>query len=392
MAQTRLREARIERAGNAAVKGRAGDPSLETGVEPALWQVQTGPIGRGRRPGSRPLDSVFGRKVGRLTRCIEVGRRHYAGPAAAAGAQDEFVAALAYGRSGQGRQLGLLQCLRGGWDDPDRRRDEGRQIGTGLDFRHDRLGAGLRCDRRQPRLFAKLHVARVAPIPIVTPILAVTPEAGPVSVAVAAIVARISILAAPILRPLVARLCRSLLVAALAVDAEAILTVGPILSFRPILPLRSILTVCPVTEPLLNGGRHDRLRLEPLARRGEPVVDDRILVIIIIRFRIAGANEARLGLILCLLGCGDDPEVVLRMLEIAFRSNRVARCLGVARQLQVFLPDMLGRAPDLNIGSIGLVGSCQRIGAFAVSSADIVVVAAPHTLILTRSRRLSLKH
>ena len=54
------------------------------------------------------------------------------------------------------------------------------------------------------------------------------------------------------------------------------------------------------------------------------------------------------------------------MLQIAFGRDRIAGRLRIARQLQIFLGDMMRGAADLDVGSIRLVGPRQRIGALAI--------------------------
>ena len=81
------------------------------------------------------------------------------------------------------------------------------------------------------------------------------------------------------------------------------------------------------------------------------------------------------------MGGGDDAEIMLGVLQVAFRHDRIAGGLRVARQLQIFLGDMLGGAADFHVGPVRFVAPRQRIGPFAAG------IAAAHALILTRSHR-----
>ena len=130
----------------------------------------------------------------------------------------------------------------------------------------------------------------------------------------------------------------------------------------------------------------------PLARRGETVGQAlEVVVGVLVLLGLArGPLIAVGGLLLGLLGRRDQPEIVLGVLEVAFRHHRIAGRLCIARQLQVFLADVVGSAPDFHVGAVRLVRPSQRIGAFAIVVAVIVVVAATHTLVLTRSHRCSL--
>ena len=83
-----------------------------------------------------------------------------------------------------------------------------------------------------------------------------------------------------------------------------------------------------------------------------------------------------------LLRSGDQAKIMLGVLIVVFRRHRIARALRIARELDVFLRDVRGRAADLDVGSVRLIDASQRILAFAV-----LVVASPHAL-LTVSHHL----
>jgi hypothetical protein len=71
---------------------------------------------------------------------------------------------------------------------------------------------------------------------------------------------------------------------------------------------------------------------------------------------------------------------MLGVLQKALGHDRVAGGLRVARELKIFLGDMLSRAANLNVGAIGLIGSRKRIRPFAA-------VASPHSLVLSWSHQ-----
>src|SRR5262249_55402415 len=73
----------------------------------------------------------------------------------------------------------------------------------------------------------------------------------------------------------------------------------------------------------------------------------------------------------------DDPEIVFGVLQIGFGQNRVARRLGIASQLHVFLGNMSRRTAHLYVRTIRFIGPAQGVRPLAVA------IAAAHTLLLT---------
>src|SRR5262249_1996571 len=65
----------------------------------------------------------------------------------------------------------------------------------------------------------------------------------------------------------------------------------------------------------------------------------------------------RLTLAKLLLSHRDQTEIMLGMLIIIFRRNRIARALRVAGKLEIFFGDVRSCSSDLNIRPIGLVHS-----------------------------------
>ncbi len=74
------------------------------------------------------------------------------------------------------------------------------------------------------------------------------------------------------------------------------------------------------------------------------------------------------------LRCGDQAEIVLRVLVIVLGGNWISRRLSVTRKLQVFLCNVGRGASYFDIRSVRLVHPRERIVTLAV--------APPHTLVL----------
>ncbi len=83
----------------------------------------------------------------------------------------------------------------------------------------------------------------------------------------------------------------------------------------------------------------------------------------------------------------DDAVIVLGVLEIILRQNRIAGRLGVPRQRHVFLGDVGGRAAQFHIGTVAFETPRQRVLAFALLIIVLVIVAAAASAVL-----LSLPH
>ncbi len=108
-----------------------------------------------------------------------------------------------------------------------------------------------------------------------------------------------------------------------------------------------------------------RIILLRLARGEWLAIDMRLLVVSLVITLIGAAELARLLLLLVvrltlpklLLGRGDQPKIMLSVLVIVFRCNRIARALRVARQLEIFFPNVGCRSANFYVRSIGLVRS-----------------------------------
>jgi hypothetical protein len=124
------------------------------------------------------------------------------------------------------------------------------------------------------------------------------------------------------------------------------------------------------------------IRVLSLGRRGETIRQCPEIALV---FQVVGLLPRR-SLLTALrkrlrgLRRRDEPEVVFGVLQIILRRNRVSARVGVSRELEVFLGDMVRVAAYFDIRSIRFVGTRQRIGA-----SPIVRRPAAHPLILTWS-------
>ena len=80
------------------------------------------------------------------------------------------------------------------------------------------------------------------------------------------------------------------------------------------------------------------------------------------------------------LGGGNQPEVMFGMLQIILRRDGISPCVGVSRELEIFLGDMMRVAAYFDIRAVQFVGSRQRIG-----PPPIVCRPAAHPFVLTWS-------
>ena len=109
-----------------------------------------------------------------------------------------------------------------------------------------------------------------------------------------------------------------------------------------------------------------RIILLRLARGKWLATDMRLLVVSLVITFVGAADLARLLRLLIvrrltlpklLLGRGDQPKIMLSVLVIVFRCNWISRALRVARQLEIFFPNVGCRSANFYVRSIGLVHS-----------------------------------
>jgi len=102
-----------------------------------------------------------------------------------------------------------------------------------------------------------------------------------------------------------------------------------------------------------------------------------VLVALFVARFVIGADETGLTLRILRLGRGEDAIIMLGVLKIVFRRNRIARRRRIARQLDVFVGDVGRGAADFYIRSIRLITPAEWVRAFAV-----VIVTTAHALLL----------
>ena len=136
-----------------------------------------------------------------------------------------------------------------------------------------------------------------------------------------------------------------------------------------------------------------------LLRRERLAAHERLVIVAVVK-RVVGVIaallrllliERRLGLPKVFLRGGDQAEIMFGVLVVVFRRDRVAGTLRVAGELQVFLGNVGGIAPDLQVRSVGLVHARQRILVMVMmmtTATTFTAVATPHALVLTVSHDL----
>src|SRR5579863_2028516 len=109
-----------------------------------------------------------------------------------------------------------------------------------------------------------------------------------------------------------------------------------------------------------------------------------VLVLAVLRnhFGIGPGLLLRLILAELLLCRGDQAEVVLGMLIVIFRGDRIAGGARITRQLHIFLGDMRCCPADLDVRSVGFENPGHRVLTTPVVIVVVVIVPVPHPLIV----------
>jgi len=91
----------------------------------------------------------------------------------------------------------------------------------------------------------------------------------------------------------------------------------------------------------------------------------------------------------------DHAQIMLGVLEVVLRSDRIAGTLGIAGQLQILLGDVVSGAADLHLRAVRLVDPRQRIVMVSATPAAapattavmalVIAITSPHALVLTVS-------
>jgi hypothetical protein len=114
-----------------------------------------------------------------------------------------------------------------------------------------------------------------------------------------------------------------------------------------------------------------------------------ILALITLTIGLIKATEAGILNPVLFLRRSHETEIMLSMLEKAFRLHVIARGLRIAAQLEIFFGNALRGATDLHLRAVRFVGAREGIRAFAATIAA-ATIPATHTLVLMiRSHRTS---
>ena len=135
-------------------------------------------------------------------------------------------------------------------------------------------------------------------------------------------------------------------------------------------------------------------RVERLLRvaRSERLALANILLVVAVFVTLFGSIDAgvagllliiRLALTELLLSRCDQTKVMLRMLIIVFRCNRITRTLRIAGELKILFGDMRRRTTNFHVRSVGLKNPGQWILMVVVAAA--FTITTPHALVLTVS-------
>jgi hypothetical protein len=87
----------------------------------------------------------------------------------------------------------------------------------------------------------------------------------------------------------------------------------------------------------------------------------------------------RIGLAELLLRRRDQAEIVLGVLEIVLGRNRIPGGLGVTRELEIFVRDVVGSSANLHIRAVRLINPRQGI---LIAPVVLLIVAPAHTLVV----------
>jgi hypothetical protein len=193
--------------------------------------------------------------------------------------------------------------------------------------------------------------------------------------------------------PFVAVLVRAIGSRTSVLKSVALLTILPGRKAPAIVSLALGLVSRPVGERLWGVGRSRcRLRLKswlrllkgvlPLRGRGE-TIRQRVKIAVIVQVILILAGRALLAALrqrLRSVRGGDKSEVMLRVLQIILRRDRISPRMSIPRELEIFFRHVMRVAAYFHVGSVRFVGSRQRIG-----PSPIICRPAAHPLILTWS-------
>jgi len=155
--------------------------------------------------------------------------------------------------------------------------------------------------------------------------------------------------------------------------------------------LRLIIMLIMLRLIMLLFARIDSLRLarrEWLAGQARLII---VTVVITVIGRIIARAAAglllgkRLTLAKLFLRGGDQAEIMLGVLIIIFRGDRISGTLRIAGELEIFFGDVRRRSPNFYVLPIGLVHSGQRILVMMMmttTATALTTIATAHTLVV----------
>jgi len=125
--------------------------------------------------------------------------------------------------------------------------------------------------------------------------------------------------------------------------------------------------------------------------RGERLALANILLVVAVVVTLFGSIDAgvaagllliiRLALTELLLSRCDQTKVMLCVLIIIFRCNRITRTLRIASELKILFGDMRRRTANFHVRSVGL----KNPGQWILMVAAAFTITTPHALVLTVS-------
>src|SRR3984957_14548768 len=107
-----------------------------------------------------------------------------------------------------------------------------------------------------------------------------------------------------------------------------------------------------------------------------------LVLVAFLRDHLGIGPGLRLILAELLLGLGNQAEVMLGVLIVVFRSDRVAGGSRIARQLDIFFSDVRCRSADFDIRSVGFEHPCHGVLTTPVIIIVVVVIPVTHPLVV----------
>jgi hypothetical protein len=107
-----------------------------------------------------------------------------------------------------------------------------------------------------------------------------------------------------------------------------------------------------------------------------------IAILVVIAVFAIGPAVLLLELLVIGLRRRQDPQVVLGMLEIAFRHDCIAGSHGVSAKLEIFVGDRLRGAAHFHIRSVAFIDAIKRVAATIATATAMTTIAIAAALIV----------